>query len=325
MDGQERPFRLEPANLAWRWCNTAILACLYLHGYQFPTQPFYSCLQLLLRGGSGWPRSASAAWPLYCGRPGPPTAPTPPQKGVGINIANIDPSVKPCEDFFHYASGNWLKNNPIPAAEIALGLFQRAGRQQQRHPAQPFWTTPPSNAAKAAKGSNAQKVGDFYASAMDSVAIEAGRPEVPAAAPRPHHGHQEPGRRCRSLLADPKAHAGSVWFGSGVGQDEKISTQYAVQLGQGGLSLPDRDYYLKDDARSKAIRAAYDTYLVNTFKMLGDNEATAKTNAAAVHAHRNAPGQSQQEPRGPARPLRQLQQDDGGRRPTPPTPTSTCP
>jgi putative endopeptidase len=67
-----------------------------------------------------------------------------------------------------------------------------------------------------------------------------------------------------------------------VGPDEKISTQYAVQLGQGGLSLPDRDYYLKDDARSKSIRAAYDTYLVNIFKMLGDAEATAKTNAATV-------------------------------------------
>ncbi|MDQ2772826.1 MAG: M13 family metallopeptidase, partial [Bacteroidota bacterium] len=56
---------------------------------------------------------------------GPPTkpAPTPPQKGVGINIANIDLSVKPCEDFFHYASGNWMKNNPVPAAESRWGSF----------------------------------------------------------------------------------------------------------------------------------------------------------------------------------------------------------
>ena len=213
---------------------------------------------------------------------GPPTkpAPTPPQKGVGINIANIDPSVKPCEDFFHYASGNWLKNNPIPAAESRWGSFNELA-DHNNATLRAILTSAAANAAKAAKGSNAQKVGDFYGSAMDSVAIEkAGLKYL-----QPHLDRIMAINSLadeQKLLADPKAHVGSVWYGSGVGQDEKISTQYAVQLGQGGLSLPDRDYYLKDDARSKAIRTAYDNYLVNTFKMLGDGEAAAKTNAAAV-------------------------------------------
>ena len=213
---------------------------------------------------------------------GPPTktGSTPPQKGVGINIANIDPSVKPCEDFFHYASGNWLKNNPIPDAQSSWGAFNELIDRNQLT-LRTILTNVAANSAKAAKGSNAQKVGDFYGSAMDSVAID-------AAGLKYLKPHLDRIMAINSLadeqkfLADPKSHAGSVWFGSGVGQDEKISSQYAVYLSQGGLSLPDRDYYLKDDARSKAIRAAYQTYQVNVFKMLGDDPATAEKNAAAV-------------------------------------------
>ena len=213
---------------------------------------------------------------------GPPIkpAPTPPQKGVGINIANIDPSVKPCEDFFHFASGNWLKNNPIPAAESRWGSFNELA-DHNNATLRGILNEAARNSAKAPKGSNAQKVGDFYASAMDSAAIDAAgltylQPHLNRIAAIKDLGEMQ------RFLADPQAQAGSVWFGTGVGQDEKISSQYAVQMGQGGLSLPDRDYYLKDDVRSKAIRTAYDTYLVNTFKMLGDAEATAKANAATV-------------------------------------------
>jgi putative endopeptidase len=213
---------------------------------------------------------------------GPPTTPptTPPQKGVGITIANIDPSVKPCEDFFHYASGNWLKNNPIPAAESRWGSFNELANNNNAM-LRAILNDAAKNAAKAPKGSNAQKVGDFYASAMDSAAIEAAglkylQPHLNRIAAIKDLGEMQ------RFLADPKAQAGSVWYGWGVSQDEKISTQYAVQFGQAGLSLPDRDYYLKEDGRSKAIRAAAENYLVNTFKMLGDNEATAKANAATV-------------------------------------------
>ncbi|RZK98550.1 MAG: M13 family peptidase, partial [Hymenobacter sp.] len=130
-------------------------------------------------------------------------------------------------------------------------------------------------------GTNAQKVGDFYAAAMDTMAIEKASitylqpylDRIAAIKTLPE---------MQKFLADPKAQAGSVWFNSGVGQDEKISTQYAVQFYQGGLTLPNRDYYLKDDARSKSIRAAYQTYLTNTFKRLGDSESAAAANAATV-------------------------------------------
>jgi putative endopeptidase len=213
---------------------------------------------------------------------GPPTktGPTPPQKGVGIDLANMDLTVNPCEDFYHYASGNWLKNTPVPAAESRWGSFNVLYGHNQLV-LRDILDEAVKKAGTAAKGTNAQKVGDYYASAMDSVAIEAAGLKYL----QPHLNRIAAIKdlsEMQRFLADPKAHTGGVWYGFYVGQDDKISSKYAVQMGQGGLTLADRDYYLKDDARSKAVRAAYETYLVNTFKMLGDTEAAAKANAAAV-------------------------------------------
>ncbi|MVN75420.1 M13 family peptidase [Hymenobacter sp. HMF4947] len=199
---------------------------------------------------------------------------------VGINPANIDKSVSPCDNFFLYASGNWLKNNPVPAAESRWGSFNElADRNNATQKA--ILEELARNAGTAAKGTNAQKVGDFYAAAMDTMAIEkAGLTYLKPYLDRIAAIKTLP--QMQAFLADPKSQAGSAWFNAGVGQDEKISTQYAFQFYQGGLTLPNRDYYLKDDARSKSIRAAYQSYLVNTFKNLGDSEATATANAAKV-------------------------------------------
>ncbi|MGI4734595.1 MAG: M13 family metallopeptidase [Janthinobacterium lividum] len=198
----------------------------------------------------------------------------------GINPANIDASVSPCADFFHYASGTWLKNTQIPAAESSWGAFNELiDRNQATQKA--ILEELVRGAGTAKPGSNAQKVGEFYASAMDTMAIDAAGLKYL----KPHLDRIAAIQtlpQMQQFLADPRAQAGSVWYGMGVGQDEKISTQYAVQVGQGGLSLPDRDYYLKDNSRSKAIQAAYQTYQVNIFKMLGDDAAMAAKNAATV-------------------------------------------
>ncbi|RSK42554.1 M13 family peptidase [Hymenobacter perfusus] len=206
-------------------------------------------------------------------------APAPDPKGTGLNVANIDQSVNPCDDFFQFASGNWLKNNPIPAAEVRWGAFNELADKNNAVMRQILDEAAANTSA--AKGTNAQKVGDYYASAMDSMAIEkAGlkylQPELNRlAAVKDLKGLQN------EVVRAQKIQTGAFYNGY-VGQDDKKSDEYAVNLYQGGLSLPDRDYYLKDDARSKGIRAAYTTYLVNTFKMLGDNEATAAKNAATV-------------------------------------------
>ncbi|RZK17053.1 MAG: M13 family peptidase [Hymenobacter sp.] len=212
---------------------------------------------------------------------GPPTKPTPPQKGVGINLANIDQSVQPCEDFYHYANGTWLKNNPVPAAETRWGSFNEL-QDHNIAVEKRILLKAAADAPKAKAGSNEQKVGDFYAASMDTLGIE--RAGLKYLQPRLD--------RIKGLknlsdvqqyMADPKSY-GTGWYSFGVSQDSKNSTQYAVRMGQGGLGLGDRDYYLKEDGRSKTIRAAYKTYMVSVFQLLGDAPSLAATNADAVLA-----------------------------------------
>jgi putative endopeptidase len=210
---------------------------------------------------------------------GPPAKPNPPQKGIGINLANIDTSVQPCEDFYHYANGTWLKNNPVPASETRWGSFNELANNNQAVERRILEKAAANRTAKP--GSNDQKVGDFYAAAMDSVGIE--KAGLKYLQPR-----LDEIKNLKSLadvqkyMASP--HYSGGWYGMGVGQDSKNSTQYAVQLRQGGLGLGDRDYYLKQDARSKAVRAAYKTYMTSVFQLLGDAPSLAATNADAVLA-----------------------------------------
>ena len=200
------------------------------------------------------------------------------QSGTGISVANMDKSVSPCDNFFQYASGGWVKNNPIPAAESRWGSFNELANRNQAIERRILEKAASDRMAKP--GTNLQKVGDFYAAAMDSMAIE--RAGLKYLQPRLNQiAAINDLPTMQHYLADPRSF-GTGWYGFGVAQDSKNSTQYAVRMGQGGLSLPDRDYYLKDDARSKAIRTAYQTYQVNVLKMLGDDQATAEKNAAAV-------------------------------------------
>ena len=198
--------------------------------------------------------------------------------GIGISLANLDRSVAPCDNFFQFASGTWLKKTIIPAAETRWGAFNELIDHNQAVERRILEKA--ANDRMAKPGTNLQKVGDFYAAAMDSMAIE--KVGLKYLQPRLNQiAAINDLATYQHYLADPKSF-GTGWYGFGVGQDSKNSTQYAVSMRQGGLTLPDRDNYLKDDARSKAIRAAYQTYQVNVFKMLGDDQATAEKNAAAV-------------------------------------------
>ncbi|WP_310394681.1 M13 family metallopeptidase [Hymenobacter sp.] len=208
------------------------------------------------------------------------TAPAPPDPaGVGLDMADLDRTVNACDDFFQFSGGNWLRSNPVPSYASSWGPRNLLGNRTQATLRQILEDAAANRTA--APGSNAQKVGDFYAAAMDTVAIEkAGlaplQPELARlAAVRDKAG-------LRAAIVHLQALGTGVFFRAGVEVDEKKTTQYAVQMNQGGLTLPDRDFYFKDDARTAKVKAAYRTYMTEVFGLLGDAPAGAQRNAATV-------------------------------------------
>jgi putative endopeptidase len=200
-------------------------------------------------------------------------------KGVGIDVQNIDKSVAPCDDFYEYANGNWIKKNPVPATESIWSSFNEVAERNNAILRQLL--TNAAATTNAEKGSNLQKVGDYFYSGMDSAGIEtAGLAPLKPELDRLNAVKDMKG--LQNILATHQMHGFGPMFGAYVGQDDKISTQYALFVFQGGTGLPDRDYYLKDDKRSKDIRSAYLNYLRNIFTLLGDTEKQAMANANKV-------------------------------------------
>lgn len=197
-----------------------------------------------------------------------------------IDPANMDLSVKPGDNFYEYASGTWIKNNPVPAKETRWGSFNVL-RDFNINAVKGILHDASVN-KNAAAGSAERRVGDFYAAAMDSAAIEkAGynpiKPDLARIA------------RISSIPAvlDEAARMrtegmGSPFFGFYVGQDRKNVTKNIPQLSQGGTSLPDRDYYLKSDPRSTRIQQAYKTYITTLFSLTGSSQAEAKASAETI-------------------------------------------
>jgi putative endopeptidase len=189
----------------------------------------------------------------------------------------IDTTVSPRDDFNAYSVGKWLKEHPIPPSERAWGIYNVV----QDETYQRLLGISQAAASKAARGTSAQKIGDFYAAAMDTVAIAA-QGFTPIADEFAHIA----AIRSRDDLANAIAHLQYIGVGAGyglsVGQDEKKSDRYMVHLSQGGLGLPDRDYYTDTDDRAKMLRAEYVTHVTRMFKLLGDDETRSAINATTV-------------------------------------------
>lgn len=195
-----------------------------------------------------------------------------------IDKSNMDLSVKPGDNFYLYANGNWLKNNPVPASKTRWGSFDVLREESSQR----LRTLLEEAAANTNKDRATQMIGDFYASGMDTVEIEARgiqpiKPDLDKIADLKNV----------KAVADEIARLrtvgyGTPLFGIYVGQDRKKVDQYIPSIMQGGTTLPDRDYYLKDDPRSIRIREAYKNYVKNMFGLIGENATTAEYNADAV-------------------------------------------
>jgi putative endopeptidase len=188
-------------------------------------------------------------------------------------VSHIDPSVRPGEDFFLYANGNWFKANPIPASEQSNGLWQLI--QDTINAQIRTLCESSSGLANAEKGSDKQKIGDFFFTGMDSVALNKnGIRDLKADLDRIDAIKDVKG----VVEAASYIHrvAGSPLFRFGVGQDDKISSKNAIFVGQGGLSLPDRNFYFDTDARAVTIRKKFGEHLQNMFMIMGYDDARAK-------------------------------------------------
>ena len=196
-----------------------------------------------------------------------------------IDPVNLDPSVRPADDFYRFANGGWMASNPVPADESRWGAFD----ELIEHNRQVLRGILDAAAAHpgAAPGTPERMVGDFYASAMDSAAIE-------TAGVRPLEDELKRigAVSDRTTLEDEIARLYStgvrVPFALFVSQDAKASTEMVVSLSQGGLGLPDRDYYIKTDDASKKLRDQYLAHVTRMFGLLGDDTGTAAAGAATV-------------------------------------------
>ncbi|HWS90605.1 MAG TPA: M13 family metallopeptidase [Pyrinomonadaceae bacterium] len=197
----------------------------------------------------------------------------------GIDPANIDPNTSACTDFFQYANGGWLARNEIPPA---FSVWGSASGVREKNIAVLKQVLEEAAADKTAKpGSNQQKVGDFYAACMDEARAEA-EGAKPLAPGLEQIAKLRDAKGLPALVGYLHGQGISTLFGFGSSPDLKESRQTIASIGQGGLGMPDRDYYLKDDEKSKQLREAYARMVTNMFKLLGDTPEQAQAGAQTV-------------------------------------------
>ncbi|MDX9845726.1 MAG: M13 family metallopeptidase [Tenuifilaceae bacterium] len=195
-----------------------------------------------------------------------------------LDIAHMDLTVKPGVDFFTYANGNWVKNTVIPEDKARYGSFDILQEENNKVLKS---ILEKAAAKKSKKGSSWQKVGDIYASGMDEKTIEQKGIE-PISADMARIGAISTTDDLVAEIAKQHAMRVGPLFGIYAAQDRKNTTEIVVNLGQGGLGLPDRDYYLSDDNRSKEIRDAYRIHLQRVFALLGASEDECAQKATQV-------------------------------------------
>ena len=197
---------------------------------------------------------------------------------LGFDAKALDTAVSPCSNFYQYACGTWLKNNPVPADQSSWGRFSELD-QRNREVLRDILEK--AAAGMGQTSSTARQMGDYYASCMDEKGIEAqGAKPLDAELARIRAIQDMPG--VVAEVARLHSMGANVFFSFGSGQDFKDSSEVIAQADQGGLGLPERDYYLKTDAKSVEIRKQYVAHLRKMFQLLGEAPARAKAAADTV-------------------------------------------
>ena len=199
----------------------------------------------------------------------------------GIDKKNKNLNVKPGTDFYQYAAGGWLKSHPLDAEHTNNGAFTDLYEENQKR-IQELILEYASKPQK--KGTLEQKIGTFYNMLMDSVRLnrEGWEPLKPTLA---RIAAVKSNKEYQLVTAElDRRGEGTMMFGIGVGADMRNASMNIVAIGQGGLGLGTRDYYLNEDPQTVKVREAYKTYMKNLFKMVGNDEATAAKKVEAIMA-----------------------------------------
>lgn len=203
------------------------------------------------------------------------------QTNHGYDRASLDPNTAACTDFYQYANGGWMAANPIPAAYSSWGVANLLD-ERNRELLHEILEAAARN-TKAPKGSSEQKVGDYYATCMDEATIEAAGLK-PLADELARIAKVKDQKTLQEEITHLHTIGLNVLFVDGSTQDFKNSAEVIADINQGGLGLPDRDYYTKTDDKSKTTRDQYVAHVAKMFELMGDDGAKAAAEAQTILA-----------------------------------------
>ncbi len=193
-----------------------------------------------------------------------------------LDVTSMDRSADPCADFFQYSCGGWLKNNPIPPDQSSWDTYSK---MQDENRVRLRGILEAAAAPDQNRNAAAQKIGDYYSACMDEKAIDAR-----GAAPLDPDLQRIAKIQSKAEIADAAASMidDNVLFRFDSTQDFRDATQVIAEADQGGLGFPDRDYYVKDDAKSVELRKKYVEHVQKMFELLGDKPDAAAAEAQTV-------------------------------------------
>jgi len=195
-----------------------------------------------------------------------------------LDVPSMDKSANPCVDFYQYTCGGWMKNNPIPADQAAWSVYGKLTNENARF----LWGILDEASKPSASRTPVQrKIGDYFQSCMDEAAIEklGSKPLKPMLA---NIAAIKSKSALPAFLANVHKHASGFLFGFGADQDFGDATQVIAFANAGGLGLPDRDYYTKDDQRSKDLRDKYVAHVAKMLELAGQYPESAAADAKTV-------------------------------------------